>query len=69
MSDYRMLEITNNYIHLSRIGYSDEGVRLTIHDTVPYKFHVEVQLSRKDMEWLVAELQKELSNPRNSEMP
>ena len=70
MSEYRKLTLADPLmIVIGRIGYPDEGLRLTICRNVPYKFSTEIQLSRSDVEWLVAELQKELENPGNDNMP
>lgn len=56
-------------IEVSRIGYEDEGLRLTIAMGCPYQFNAEVKLGRTDAEWLVARIRKELSDPRNKNMP
>lgn len=45
---------------LSRIGYEDEGVRLTFYDRKPFKLHIEVQLSRLDVERLINALRQAL---------
>lgn len=54
---------------VSRIGYPDEGLRLTVSIDSPYQFNVEVKLSRRDAEWLRARLDAELANPSNDNMP
>lgn len=45
---------------LSRIGYEDEGVRLTFYDKKPFRIHTEVQLSRLDVEHLISGLKQSL---------
>jgi len=54
---------------VSRIGYDEEGLRLTISLGSPYKFNAEVQLSRADATWLRDRLTQELNDPRNGNMP
>jgi hypothetical protein len=56
-------------VDVGRIGYADEGLRLTFSIGSPYKFNAEVQLSRADAEWLVARLRAELADPRNANLP
>lgn len=56
-------------LEVSRIGYPDEGLRLTIALGSPYKFDAEVKLGRADAEWLVTRLQQELADPKNANMP
>jgi hypothetical protein len=57
------------HLELSRIGYAEEGLRLTVFDQIPYNFHVEVQLSRSDAVALVSYLQAHIANPRNDNLP
>ena len=57
------------FLRVSRIGYEDEGLRLTIFDQTPFKFHVELQLSRKDAENLIQILQEQLNDERQVNMP
>lgn len=54
---------------VSRIGYDEEGLRLTVALGSPYEFNAEIKLSRADAEWLVARLQVELADPRNANLP
>src|SRR5690349_6364895 len=54
---------------VSRIGYDEEGLRLTVALGSPYEFNAEVKLSRADAKWLIARLQAELADPRNANMP
>ena len=57
------LEIAKGlYFHVSRIGYPEEGIRLTFLDDVPFRLHFEVQLSRKDTEQVIAALTDELNS-------
>ena len=56
-------------LRVSRIGYEDEGLRLTIFDQTPFKFHVELQLSRKDTKNLIKILEAKLSEERQVNMP
>lgn len=57
------------YIDVSRLGYGDEGIRLTFAINSPYEFNSEVKLSRADAEWLVRRLQVELAEPKNANLP
>ena len=57
------------YCHISRIGYPDEGIRVTFLDAVPYNLHFEVQLSRTDAEWMIAKLQDMLKSERQDNLP
>lgn len=54
---------------VGRIGYDEEGIRLTMSIGSPYEFDAEVKLSRADAEWLVASLRRELDDPRNANLP
>jgi hypothetical protein len=54
---------------VGRLGYPDEGLRLTLSIDSPYEFNAEVKLSRADVEWLIARLTAELANPQNANMP
>lgn len=54
---------------VSRIGYEEEGLRLTLSIDSPYEFNAEVKLSRADAEWLRDRLTQELNDPRNVNMP
>lgn len=54
---------------LTRIGYPDEGLRLTVFDKIPYNFHVELQLSRSDAVALAHALREALKDPRNANLP
>lgn len=47
-------------LQVSRIGYSDEGIRFTVCQGFPYNYHSEIQLSRADAMWLISALQEEL---------
>jgi hypothetical protein len=57
------------YLELSRIGYPDEGIRMIVFDNIPYKFHVELQLSRRDTQQLIGELQKILDDKNQENLP
>ena len=64
--DTKALKLSpQNFIEVSRIGYADEGLRLTVANNMPYKFHVEVQLAKEDIEWLIAKLQQALKEEEN----
>jgi hypothetical protein len=54
---------------LGRIGYAEEGLRLTIYMGMPFEFNAELKLSRRDALWLHAQLDKALADPSNSNMP
>jgi len=56
-------------VDVGRIGYGDEGLRLTFSIGSPYEFNAEVKLSRADAEWLRLRLAQELENPRNANLP
>lgn len=56
-------------VDLSRIGYKDEGLRLTFSIGSPYEFNAEVKLSRADAEWLIVRLTAELADLRQANMP
>lgn len=66
---FHSLEIAKGlFLELTRIGYKDEGIRLIVGDTIPYKMHFEVQLSRKDAEWLVKQLGDALKDKRQDNL-
>ncbi len=65
----RTLDLSAMRAAVGRLGYPDEGLRLTLAIGCPYDFHVEVQFSRRDAEWLVARLTAELSDPKNDNLP
>lgn len=65
----RSLDLCEMDADVSRIGYPDEGLRLTISVGIPYQFNAEVKLSRADAEWLRDRLNAELTNPKNANMP
>lgn len=56
------------FLKCDRIGYPDEGIRITVYDDVPYNFHVELQLTRLDAEYLIAALQHELASARSKNL-
>lgn len=56
-------------IEVRRLGYADEGLRLTVSMGFPYNYNAEVKLGRADAEWLATKLRQELDNPRNANMP
>jgi hypothetical protein len=47
-------------LEVSRIGYADEGLRLTLALGSPYKYNSEVKLGRADAEWLCQRLRQEV---------
>jgi hypothetical protein len=53
---------------VGRIGYPDEGLRLTFSIHCPYDFHAEVQLSRADAESLVEQVNAWLNDPRQANL-
>lgn len=57
------------HLDISRIGYADEGLRLTLSIDSPYQFNAEVKLSRADTEWLIQRLTAELADPKNANLP
>ena len=70
VSQQRDLSLANNMtLEVSRIGYADEGLRLTIAMGCPYKYNSEIKLGRADAEWLCARLRQELDDPKNENMP
>ena len=63
--EFYPLEIAKGlYMQVSRIGYPDEGIRLTFLDDIPFNLHFEVQLSRKDVQILIERLQKKLETEK-----
>jgi hypothetical protein len=54
-------------LDVSRLGYDEEGLRLTFSIGSPFNFNAEVQLS--DAEWLVQRVTSELADPRNANLP
>lgn len=56
-------------IDVGRIGYPDEGLRLTLGIDSPYQFNAEVKLSREDARWLLRRLHEELDAQKNTNMP
>lgn len=70
MSNHRKLRLVEGmWVRVSRIGYEDEGIRLTFSTGMPFDFHVEVQLSRIDTEALIESLQDELERNKNRNLP
>ena len=64
------LEIAKNITcSVGRIGYNDEGIRVTFFDDMPFNCHFEIQLSRRDTEALIELLRNELLNKRSSNLP
>jgi hypothetical protein len=57
------------FLKCDRLGYPDEGLRLTVYDDTPYNFHVELQLSRADATYLIAVLQHELARSGSENLP
>lgn len=57
------------HMKTSRIGYPDEGIRLQFFRHVPFKFIVEVQLSKQDAEAVIAALSDELERNRDRDLP
>lgn len=53
---------------VGRLGYDDEGLRLTFAIGSPFDFHVEAQLSRADAESLIAQLRANLDDPRQANL-
>jgi len=54
---YIPLELVKDlFFSIGRIGYDDEGIRLTFLDNVPCKLHFEVQFSKRDTEKLIEQL-------------
>ena len=56
------------YCDVHRLGYEDEGIRLTFFDDKPFNLHFEVQLSKKDTEKLIEELKKELESENSKNL-
>jgi len=65
----RDLDLCGLHCQVSRIGYDDEGVRLTFSVGMPFEFNAEIKLSRADLAWLRDALTAALENPRNANMP
>ena len=66
----RVLDLPRNRMTMDvgRIGYADEGLRLTFAIGIPFDFHVEVQLSREDAESLIEQLRANLDDPRQDNL-
>lgn len=65
----RILDLSHMRADVGRLGYPDEGLRVTFAIGCPFDFHAEVQLSRADAEWLVARITAELNDPKNTNLP
>ena len=65
----RDLDLCDLHCQLSRIGYDEEGLRLTFSIGCPYEFNAEVKLSRGDARWLRDALTDALNDPRNANLP
>jgi hypothetical protein len=65
----RRLDLLDMDVDVGRIGYDDEGLRLTLSLGSPYQFNAEVKLSRGDAQWLIDRLQAELAHPKNANLP
>lgn len=66
----RVLDMTLHRMTMdvSRLGYADEGLRLTFAIGSPFDFHVEVQMTRADAESLIEQLQANLDDPRSANL-
>jgi len=53
------------FCSVGRIGYKEEGLRLTFGDAIPYNLVFEVQLARSDIIPLIKLLQKALKEEKN----
>jgi len=63
VSESKMLDISKgNFVQVGRIGYPDEGIRLTFCDGFPYNLHFEIQLSRCDAEFVINALTNMLNS-------
>ena len=69
LSQYRTLNICGMECQVGRIGYPDEGLRLTLSIGSPYEYSAEVKLTRADAEWLRDILAQQLNDRRNDNMP
>lgn len=67
----RVLDLPHHRMTMDvgRIGYDEEGLRLTFAIGMPFDFHAEVQLSRADAESLIEQLRANLDDPRNANLP
>jgi hypothetical protein len=55
-------------VQVTRLGYPDEGIRLTIAHGMPFEFSTELKLSRRDTERLIAALQHQLADPSSENL-
>ena len=70
MSEFIPLRLADGlHAKVDRIGYPDEGLRLHFFRHIPFKFHVEVQLSGRDTEALIKALQDQLNYHRDRDLP
>lgn len=67
----RVLDLTVNrmVMEVGRIGYADEGLRLSFSIGFPHDFSVEVQLTRADAESLIEQIRAHLEDPRHDNLP
>lgn len=66
----RVLDMPRNRMTMTvgRLGYADEGLRLTFAVGSPYDYHTEVQLSRADAESLIEQIRANLDDPRQANL-
>ena len=65
----KLILVEGMYVRVSRLGYEDEGIRLTFSTGMPFDFSVEVQLSRRDTEALIKSLLDELERNKDGNLP
>lgn len=65
----RDLDLCGLHCQVNRIGYEEEGLRLTLSIGCPFEFNSEVKLSRGDCEWLRDVLTRALEDQQNANMP
>ena len=67
---HRLLDLPHDRMtmRVSRLGYTEEGLRLTFAIGSPFDFHIEVQLSRADAESLIEQVRANLDDPRQANL-
>lgn len=63
------LPINRMVMRVGRIGYPNEGLRLSFSMGFPHKFSTEIQLTRGDAESLIEQLRANLESPNCNNLP
>ena len=66
---HRVMSMNGMTGSVTRIGYPDEGLRLTFSIGMPFDYSAEIQLGRADAEWLRDLLTQALADKSSENLP